>query len=37
MLQREQARDDQLATRLKKINEKQATRIKEIEAQEKRN
>ena len=37
ILQREQARDEQLATRLKKINEKQAARIKEIETREHRN
>ena len=37
ILQREQARDEQLATRLKNINEKQADRIKEIETKEKRN
>ena len=34
ILQREQARDEQLATRLKKINEKQTARIKEIETRE---
>ena len=37
ILQREQARDEQLATRLKKINEKQTARIKEIETREQRN
>ena len=37
ILQREQVRDEQLATRLKKINEKQTARIKEIETREQRN
>ena len=37
VLLREQARDEQLQSRLKKINEKQAARIKQIETQEARN
>ena len=37
ILYREQARDEQLASRLKKINEKQAARIKQVESQELRN
>lgn len=37
IIAREQMRDEKLATRLKKINDKQAERIKEVENQELRN
>ena len=37
IIAREQQRDEQLQTRIKKINEKQAARIKEIEDREAKN